>query len=389
MHKYRLQILLVIGLRIVYSVWLAVVWLIVGKWYPQTEKARWETYYHLTPSSSLLGRAFIDVWLRWDAVHYMNIAQFGYKGVGIADTVFFPVYPYLVGIIARITVQNVTLIGLLVSTLAALFAVICLRKLVVDLFHDEELANWSSVVIAVYPTAFFLHAPFTDALFLACEIACILLMVKHQHIFSGLIACIAGGIRPQAVLLLIPMIVYLVRRHRKGENARIWSELLAVIMAPLGFGAFTLWRQTYSEIDIIQSMETFSRVRFQLPFVTLWQAMVDTVNHPEFITISEFVSVMLFLGIFIWMCTRQKFRKHTEIMLYSFATWLLITSKTTITASILQSSNRYVLHLFFVFIGIAVLLLRVPAKIRGSILLFNIVLGMVCATLYALWIFVG
>jgi len=91
--KYRFQILLILGLRIGYSLWLAIVWLVIDQYIPLSEGVLWETYYNLERSSTLLGRAFIDVWLRWDAVHYMNMAAFGYEGVGVADTVFFPLYP--------------------------------------------------------------------------------------------------------------------------------------------------------------------------------------------------------------------------------------------------------------------------------------------------------
>jgi len=74
--NYQFQIWLVLGLRIGYSFWLAMVWFVIDRYIPLSEGVLWETYYNLERSSTLLGRAFIDVWLRWDAVHYMNIAEF-------------------------------------------------------------------------------------------------------------------------------------------------------------------------------------------------------------------------------------------------------------------------------------------------------------------------
>ncbi len=388
-HTYRLQIILAVGFRVGYSIWLAIVWFFVDKWFPQTEQALWESYYFLSPSSTLLGRAFIDVWLRWDAVHYMNIAAFGYKGVGLADTVYFPLYPYLVGGIARITTLNVTVIGLIVSTLATLFALICLRKLVVSLFHNEALADLTTVAIAIYPTAFFLHAPFTDALFLACTIASILMMVKRQHILGGLLACAASVTRPEGLLLLIPMFIYMLRKNWGHWGIKVWREIMAILVTPLGFGAFYLWRQTYSDLGIFQSLASFSRVRFQIPFFTLWNALVGAWKNPDFTQISELISILLFLAILIWMFTKHEFIQHIEIMLYSLASLLLFTSKTTFSASPLQSSNRYVLHIFFVFVGIAMLMQKIAPRTRHWISLLSIILGMICVTLYSLWVFVG
>ena len=201
----QFQIRLILAVRLGYSLWLALIWLIIDKWFPLTSKSLWETYYHLTRSSTLIGRAFIDVWLRWDAVHYMNIAAFGYRGVGAGDTVFFPLYPYLVGGLSKITTINVTLVGIIVSSLATLITLICLYDLVMIMFDDKELAKWSMLLLALYPTAFFLHAPYTDALFILFSVASILMMVRKKHILAGLLACAAGLTRPQGILLLLPM----------------------------------------------------------------------------------------------------------------------------------------------------------------------------------------
>ena|SRR5271157_3379001 len=134
--KYKFPIILTLALRIGYSLWLAFIWFFVDKSFPSTPIALWENYYHLTRSSTLISRSFIDVWLRWDAVHYMNIAAFGYRGVGVGDTVFFPLYPYLVGELSKIVLVNVTLMGILVSSFATMVALICFYELVLILFND-------------------------------------------------------------------------------------------------------------------------------------------------------------------------------------------------------------------------------------------------------------
>src|SRR3989442_15600924 len=45
---------------------------------------------------------WLNVWNRWDATHYQNIAQHGYQAIGEARflLVFFPLYPLLVRLVA-------------------------------------------------------------------------------------------------------------------------------------------------------------------------------------------------------------------------------------------------------------------------------------------------
>jgi len=388
-RQRRFQILLTLGLRIGYSLWLALIWLIIDKWFPLTTKSLWETYYHLTRNSTLIGRAFIDVWLRWDAVHYMNIAAFGYQRVGVGDTVFFPLYPYLVGGLSKITTVNVTLVGIFVSSIATFIALICLYDLVILLFNDAKLAQWSIILLVCYPTAFFLHAPYTDALFIMCSVASILMMVRKKHILAGLIACAAGLIRPQGVLLLIPMAILYFEAYRIDKKIFKLREILAIIITPLGFFTYLIWRSRIGLTGIFQSLDNYSSVRFQNPVTTLIKAIINIIQNPTLSQITELLSIIFFLAVLIWMFTQIEFRKHLAIMLYSAATWLLITSKTTINGSSFQSSNRYVLHIFFAFVGLAFILQGVSEKTRRLILTLSLALGLINSTMYALWVFIG
>jgi len=191
-------------MRVSLSLWLALIWIVLDKYIPTSESVLWETYYNLERSSSLSSRAFIDVWLRWDAVHYMNIEEFGYKGVGVGDTVFFPLYPYLVGLLSKLTAINLTLVGIFTSSFATMIALIFLYELVIELFNNKDLAKWSTICLAFYPTAFFLHAPYTDALFLSLSIGSILMMVKKKPLIAGWLVFFAGLTRTQGILFIYP-----------------------------------------------------------------------------------------------------------------------------------------------------------------------------------------
>lgn len=387
--KYQFQIFLVLGLRIGYSLWLAIVWFVIDKYIPVSEGVLWETYYNLARSPTLLGRAFIDVWLRWDAVHYMNIAAFGYEGVGIGDTVFFPLYPYLVGGISWLTSINVTLIGIFVSSIATLVALIFLFELVVELFQDERLAKWSIVCLALYPTAFFLHAPYTDALFLSLSIGSILMMVRKKPIISGLFVCLAGLTRAQGILLLIPMIIFYIQNNSQNRKFLNWSELLGVFIAPLGFLGYSYWRMQFGIDNLFKTYQSHSNAGFRFPWTNILLEIKILFTKPSILLATELLSVVVFLVILIWTCTQKKFQKHIALLTYSFSTWFLITAKTTYWASPLQSSNRYMLHIFFAFVGFASILLNLPSKKQIYILTLFLIFGLIFSVLNLLWIFIG
>ncbi len=386
--KYKFQIWLALSLRIGYSVWLAIVWIVIDKYIPLTDWVLWETYYNLSRSSTLFGRAFIDVWLRWDAVHYMNIAEFGYKGVGVGDTVFFPLYPYLVGGISKLTTFNVTLVGILTSSIATMVAFIFFYELVIDLFNDDNLAKWSVLSLAFYPTSFFLHAPYTDALFLSLSIGSILMMVRKKPILAGLFAFGAGLARAQGILLLIPMIVFYVQNHIKDKRFLKWRELTGVFIAPLGFLGYTIWRMQSGMENFIDTYQAYSNAGFRFPWENIFLEIKILFEKPSLLLVSELFSVLFFLIMLIWMSTQKKFQKQLAILIYSFSTWILITSKTTFWASPLQSANRYVLHIFFVFVGLASILSSLTKK-KQSLLLLLFTSNLFSLLLYAIWIFIA
>ncbi len=166
-------------------------------------------------------------------------------------------------------------------------------------------------------------------------------------------------------------------------------EILAMIITPLGSLTYLIWGSRSGLTGIFQSLDNYSSVRFQDPVTTLIRAIININQNPTLNQITELLSVILFLAVLIWMFTRIEFRNHLAIMCYSAATWLLITSKTTINGSPFQSSNRYVLHIFFAFVGLAFILQRVPEKPRRLILTISVALGLINATMYALWVFIG
>ena len=103
----------------------------------------------------------LGVWQDWDACWYERIATVGYQP-GDPSVNFFPLYPLLMRVTGMLLGGNLTLGGLVVSSVTYVAAMVGLYRLTC---YDsgERVARRALLYISVFPTTFF--APFTESLF--------------------------------------------------------------------------------------------------------------------------------------------------------------------------------------------------------------------------------
>jgi len=385
----RFPIIAALGLRVATSVWLAVIWVFIDPYFLNTDRAVNETYNHLKIHESLVGRALLDVWLRWDAVHYMNLAWGGYDNAGAADMNFWPLYPYLVRFIQPVLMNETVLTGLVVSTIATVIAAVYFWKLVLYLYQDRVLANLTVLVWAIYPTSFFLVAPFTEALFAALAVTAIWNITQRKWIAAGILAAFAGLTRSQGILLIVPYLLifgydWFFNARRKTAHA-----LIGLACLPLGTLGFMLWRTARGVPDFVSSYATYSQAQILDPFSSIFLAIKRLIAVPDLLSITELLSVLVFLSILVYMFTQPIFRKHPFFIIYGIVTVLFILIKHNMGASPLQSSNRYVLNALPAFVGIGYLLKLSSSRTRFVFYTLSSSLALITAVLYAMWIFVG
>src|SRR6202022_1648115 len=105
-------------------------------------------------------------WHRYDTAWYIKIAIQGYRADGAI--VFPPLYPILIHLVAPLSGGNYVLAAIVISNLACIVAFILLYKLVLREFrNDRGLALRTLICLAVFPTAFYLVAGYTETIYLA------------------------------------------------------------------------------------------------------------------------------------------------------------------------------------------------------------------------------
>lgn len=168
---------------------------------------------------------------RWDAPHYADIAQNWYVNVGDQANfiVFFPLYPVLIRLFT-IDFAYVNISALVVSNLCSLIAFLYLYKLA-KLEFGEGVAVKAVLFLSVFPTAYFLSAPYTEGLFFALVIACIYYARVGKWHFAGMLSLFAALTRLAGLLLLPVLLVEYY--HQTGWKLRKTNLKLSWSFLPL------------------------------------------------------------------------------------------------------------------------------------------------------------
>src|SRR5438270_6442756 len=113
-------------------------------------------------------RGWLEMFNRWDAPHYLQVAQFGYKA---KDVLVFPLFPWCVRAAGYVCRDYLTG-AFIISTVGSVVAAILLRRLVER--ENAGIARRTVWFFLIFPTAYFLFAPYTESLFLALAVGCFL-----------------------------------------------------------------------------------------------------------------------------------------------------------------------------------------------------------------------
>jgi hypothetical protein len=186
---------------------------------------------------------FFAIWDRWDAALFVRVAIFGYTGpaTDAHATAFFPLFPLLIRGASDLGLNPIGA-GLLISAAASLVAFAFLFRLA-----EEEIGEGAGrravLYLALFPTAVFLIAPYSEALFLAGAIPAFYYARKAQWSLVALPAAVAMGARFAGVFLLMGLLVEFLRQRRFSfRNMRPVTLAFGAGVAPLLAYSYFLYR---------------------------------------------------------------------------------------------------------------------------------------------------
>ncbi len=139
-------------------------------------------------------------WHYWDTSNFTHIALYGYAT--LRSMAFFPLYPLLERGLMPIT-GDPLIAGLLISNTFELVMFVVLYRLLEEDFNGDR-AYHTLLYFAIFPTAFFLSAAYSESLFLCLSVLSFYQLRHGRWWLAGLFAALASLTRPDGMFLLAP-----------------------------------------------------------------------------------------------------------------------------------------------------------------------------------------
>jgi Gpi18-like mannosyltransferase len=295
----------------------------------------------------------ISIWNVWDTQHYLKIAQYGYTSSTVEKRylliVFFPLYPYLIKVFALVF-KNYLLSALIVSNLAYAATAFYLYKLVRLDFEDDD-AYRSVIYISVFPTAYFLHAAYTESLFLALAIACFYYARKENWPLAGILGMLAAATRVTGIILLPVLIIeYLHQKGYKLKDIKINILWISVIALGLVFYLAINYYTFGDPLKFLEIQKEHWNKHIDFPYKGLLSAVGSIFwrSPRDILTVGFAETVFGLMGLAL--IVYSFFRIRLSYALFALLTYLVATS-----TSYWLSIPRYTLSIFPLFIILSLL----------------------------------
>jgi hypothetical protein len=311
-----------------------------------------------------LNRVFLAPWLRWDAVWYANILAGGYAA-GNGSTSFHPLYVVLSTPLYWLGLDP--LLSLLITSSLASLGLFWIFYKLASLDLPPEGSRVALVLLATFPVALILFAPYTESVFLFFSILALYQMRLRRWLPAALSTCLAALARQQGVLLMFPMLWYAWEDSGRSLRglARGWRGWLACLAAPAGLILWGLYRiyflqegalDTHDLQGLIYSALISPSAKVIFPdqsFLWPWNALVIALprlaHNPD---IGDVMSIALGVGFVLLFALAWSHMRSAE-RLYSLAIVLVSFSASTGPIRIYLSLPRHLLLAAPVFIGLA------------------------------------
>jgi hypothetical protein len=274
--------------------------------------------------------ALLSVWQRFDTLWYLHIAQSGYDRQ--AAVVFYPLYPGLI----RLFHPSLAA-ALVISTVAAFAFAWGLQELIrLDL--PDSTAARALLLVTVWPGSFILFAGYADSLVMALSVWSIYFARTGRWRWAAVLGLFGGFAKAVGALAAVPLAWLAWRKDRR----HLWTAL-APLLGPAAFG---IWIRSAGFGSAAAAYAAHWHTEVVWPWATLLASVRAFPTGP--LLRLNLIFLLLATGLALVRGLR------TEYRLYALASLALFLTKRT--DPLLQSTVRYVLAVFPVYIAAAAVL---------------------------------
>ncbi len=287
--------------------------------FPRVDHERNLMSFGLEPVSSRLEQLLLEVWQRWDVIHYQRIAAQGYTDH--QSSVFPPLFPALTKVVGTVLGGHHLLAALLVSNLSFLVALIYFYKLT-QLDYDREVARRATLYLAIFPTAFFFLVPYSESLFFLLVVL-FFYAARHQCWTAASVAAgLAGFTKIQGLVLIVPLSCEWLR-HSRFDLRRAGLLVLLIVPVLVPPVAFELSRHLAGYPPLPSVLETYWRSTTGAP----WHNFANLLGRlaSNTLTANDVVDTLIAVP-FLVLTLVSLFKSRLSYSLYSAVTLAVVTS---------------------------------------------------------------
>lgn len=315
-------------------------------------------------------------WQRFDTQRYMHIARLGYAEE--KNSVFPPIYPLSIKGLGHVLggepIHNLVA-GIILSNLACLGLLILFHR-VVATEQDPETATRALIYLVVFPTGFFLFAPYSEPIFMLFALGSLWAARTGRFWAAGGMGLLASLTRLTGWILTVPLAYEYVKQRvwpagngplAEGTGggrslpgvvraSSLQPDLLASLLPAVGLLAFVGWRWLVGLPSLAKIYEQHWYQETGIPGADIAAAVASlffggAARNNELIALTlDFVSTLLLIA-----TTAIAFRRlGITYGLYS-AMLLFFMLLPTSDVKPLYSFSRYTLAFFptFMLLGLA------------------------------------
>lgn len=286
--------------------------------------------------------------LNMDGRAYLDIACKGYvvNSSGINLRAFFPVYPILIRLFSAGCKINPIPIGLVISFISFLAAIIILWKIL-----DKNVRDKTIILLLVFPTSFFFAAFYTESIFFLLSVLIFWFLDRKKIFYAAIFAALASATRIVGLALSLPVIYEAYLEYKK--HRRIYFEAL---LSPLGFIFYAVynWFSSGNLFTFISSQKYWDRpVGLAAPFYAIKSQIVSVLSGPLPSYDSPFVYPVILIEFIVLLYLLAVLYFSYKKIKMSYWLYMLGSLVIILFGGILSSIPRYALVLFPCYVFLA------------------------------------
>lgn len=281
---------------------------------------------------------------RWDSGWYLQIVRDGYDTRSAA---FFPLYPLLIHLCARLGVDPV-MAGIAISNLA-LWGLLAVFFLLAGMDTDMSSAQRATWYLALFPTAFYLSAIYTESLYLFLVLLAFYFARRSWWLPAGAAGMLASATRNMGIFLSLALLL----EYLTARSGKIKKDICFLGLIPLGAILFMAYLKIRlgDPLAFLHAQQHWDR-HFDWPWITFKQTMIYIGHNYNFFHNLLDLS-FTFYGVALFLLSLFKGWRLRPSYGFFVLTGLLVPLLSPATHEPLFSMPRFVMVLFPLYLILA------------------------------------